>query len=496
MSTIFGQGKLVLFLILVSGVIGYLSDDREFLPTFTDAELIIPSNSQIQTPIDINIKFTVTRHIYPFEFIGIRLPRFTRRYEATNDTTINLGNVTISDVIISPSYFYSAAWYETPNHFGTAAEGVLPFRDSTLIVKSAVNATIEQGSTVILKVHKENGIGAICGFAASTVPSIYVSEPSDRFELFTLQDYDRNVTYYDSVLLQNITRIGNATFEKNTTSYIDIYSGLGNGCDCNGHGKCDYCYEICECDAGFGSDEDIIATSSQISAFCSHRVCPAGKAIVDIPSTSNKAHEFAECSNQGLCDRSTGECSCFAPFGGAACDKLTCPNGCSGHGYCVDMYSYSVQQQQGQPGRIDFIYGSANALSTTAWDYQTMQSCVCESSWPVGFNSGERQLSEYFGPDCSLRHCPSGDDPFTTFDEEDCFGLTQYPGEVYQVGMRGNKCHIDCANRGICDYSTGKCSCFEGSWGPGCQYIANAGNSRAGFVAAENGTFIANVRGN
>lgn len=25
-------------------------------------------------------------------------------------------------------------------------------------------------------------------------------------------------------------------------------------------------------------------------------------------------------------------------------------------------------------------------------------------------------------------HCPSGDDPFTTFDEEDCFGLTQYPG--------------------------------------------------------------------
>lgn len=68
--------------------------------------------------------------------------------------------------------------------------------------------------------------------------------------------------------------------------------------------------------------------------------------------------------------------------------------------------------------------------------------------------------------------------------------------EIYQVGMKGNRCHVDCANRGICNYATGLCSCFEGSWGPACQYVANAGNSRAGFVAAENGTYIANVQGN
>ncbi len=50
---------------------------------------------------------------------------------------------------------------------------------------------------------------------------------------------------------------------------------------------------------------------------------------------------------------------------------------------------------------ITFIYGSGSAYSTTAWDYNTMYACVCDSSWEVGFGPGQIQLSEYFGPDCS-----------------------------------------------------------------------------------------------
>ncbi len=46
-----------------------------------------------------------------------------------------------------------------------------------------------------------------------------------------------------------------------------------------------------------------------------------------------------------------------------------------------------------------------------------------------------------------------------------------------EVGKLGNKCHIDCSNRGICDYSTGECKCFSGMWGTACDKIAGAGRS-------------------
>ena len=45
---------------------------------------------------------------------------------------------------------------------------------------------------------------------------------------------------------------------------------------------------------------------------------------------------------------------------------------------------------------------------------------MCDSGWSVGLDSGETQLAEWFGPDCSLRRCPSGDDPWTTVDETNC----------------------------------------------------------------------------
>lgn len=283
--------------------------------TFIDTMLIIPSGSNLRAAIDFTLSFTVTRDILPTEYIGARLPRFTQRFQSINES-VNVGNVTISDVIVSPSYFYTAAWYETPNIYGSAAQGILPFRDSTLIIKSAINATIESGSTVLLKVHRENGIGAWCGFASSTISTTEVVTPSDPFEIFTLINYVENNTFYGDGSPGR-----NFTLEKNTSSPIDTISGLGPGCDCHGHGKCDFCYEVCQCFEGYGASSDVVSTGASLSVFCDDRVCPAGNAIADIPSTSNEAHNLAECSNHGICDRSTGECQCFEPFTGASCDK-------------------------------------------------------------------------------------------------------------------------------------------------------------------------------
>lgn len=61
---------------------------------------------------------------------------------------------------------------------------------------------------------------------------------------------------------------------------------------------------------------------------------------------------------------------------------------------------------------------------SVTWDEEMIYGCVCDSSWEVGLGSGQTQEPEWFGPDCSLRHCPSGDDPSTTVDETDCYNVT------------------------------------------------------------------------
>ena len=63
-------------------------------------------------------------------------------------------------------------------------------------------------------------------------------------------------------------------------------------------------------------------------------------------------------------------------------------------------------------------------------------------------------------------HCPSGDDPMTRHDETDCTNVTATGGRG--IGQQGNLCHVDCANRGMCDYLSGVCTCFAGFYGADC----------------------------
>ena len=66
----------------------------------------------------------------------------------------------------------------------------------------------------------------------------------------------------------------------------------------------------------------------------------------------------------------------------------------------------------------------------------------------------------------SKGHCPSADDPRTSADETDCGGKVAKGG--HGTGAAGNICHVDCANRGICAYGTGTCSCFDGYYSEAC----------------------------
>lgn len=49
---------------------------------------------------------------------------------------------------------------------------------------------------------------------------------------------------------------------------------------------------------------------------------------------ADTAHYYMECSNKGICDRTTATCTCFVGYEGTSCQRASCPNDCSGHGVC------------------------------------------------------------------------------------------------------------------------------------------------------------------
>lgn len=239
-------------------------------------------------------------------------------------------------------------------------------------------------------------------------------------------------------------------------------SALG---DCNGHGTCDSSTLKCTCFEGWGASTDV---TYYRAPDCSKRTCPADKAWVDAATADNTAHALAECSNRGLCDRSTGKCSCFSGYEGDACQRTACPNQCSGHGKCVSLKNMAGEIRAFPINFNNYTYGEPASLAT--WDADKIYGCVCDSSWTVGLDTGETQAPTWFGADCSLKHCPSGDDPMTDAVETDC-AHKKWNGAASGEAATGNLCHVDCANRGICDHSTGLCRCFDGFRGEACTVI-------------------------
>jgi hypothetical protein len=104
-------------------------------------------------------------------------------------------------------------------------------------------------------------------------------------------------------------------------------------------------------------------------------------------------NEGAECSNMGLCDRTTGLCVCRVGWSGISCNRMDCPKDeagileCSGHGSCM-----SVEQA----ARIQNDVTLFNSFTYTNWDAHMIYGCFCDE--------GRTNF------DCSLRACPKGED--------------------------------------------------------------------------------------
>lgn len=181
-------------------------------------------------------------------------------------------------------------------------------------------------------------------------------------------------------------------------------------CDnqCSGHGTC-MTDDVCQCYDNFGSG------LSHDSGDCSDRICPFEVAWVDHPDVAGHHHKYMECAGKGICDRSTGECSCFEGYEGKGCQRSACPNDCSGHGRC----DYIEDLPYGSTWNDWVDENSANSLMTSRtqslfsddakmfeyhlWDKSKSRKCVCDAT--------------YGDLDCSKRLCPYGTDVLDTKDD-------------------------------------------------------------------------------
>ena len=94
------------------------------------------------------------------------------------------------------------------------------------------------------------------------------------------------------------------------------------------------------------------------------------------------AHYYMECSNKGICDRTTGQCDCYDGYDGTACQRASCPNDCSGHGTCETISELAFDN-------FENVYA--------LWDKDATMGCACDAG--------------YTAADCSQRHCKVGVDP-------------------------------------------------------------------------------------
>jgi hypothetical protein len=183
---------------------------------------------------------------------------------------------------------------------------------------------------------------------------------------------------------------------------------------CSGNGDC-MAKDMCNCYKNYQGND------------CGDRTCLFGRAHVDTPkgdinmdknrlspgwiltnsqqdpaqtyeyfnpdAVADEAHFYMECSNKGICDRTTGLCQCFDGYEGNGCQRTTCPAKCNGHGTCEsarELASKNVGTLFGQEG-------SVGAVTYDLWDSNSTYGCRCDP-W-------------FHGPDCNKRNCKVGVDP-------------------------------------------------------------------------------------
>mmetsp|Transcript_7894 Transcript_7894/g.18828 ORF Transcript_7894/g.18828 Transcript_7894/m.18828 type:complete len:663 (-) Transcript_7894:118-2106(-) len=429
---------------------------------------------------EVRLSFVPAMHIQPGDTITVILAGWTNLNASRADDTkwkwgyddvreggsgrkLTLYNESTWKLNASQSVYdmANATWFE-----GCCKENHKPGMENSTI-EIVMRRLARAGQKVEFWFPKSNGLRPVCGMQANNPKyKIKVKTPS------------------------NFTSVNFMSIEKS--------AGIGAGCveqgGCNGYGTCDHCLGRCTCTKGHGHESD--PGYGIMKADCSELACPVSPSWAEVPVQSNRSldhqagysganttngHFDVECGGVGKCDRTKGKCACYDGFLGSACEIKPCPTQsdypCNGHGTCHSMAQLARKDEalpltnRSVDEELYFYYADEVDQHSygyhEAWDSRKIYGCVCDSAWKVGLDANETQTPEWFGPDCSLRHCPTGDDPETRLvDETNCSYAVAAGGRG--KGKYMNKCHVDCSNRGKCDHTTGTCACFPGYHGANC----------------------------
>jgi hypothetical protein len=194
----------------------------------------------------------------------------------------------------------------------------------------------------------------------------------------------------------------------------------------------------------FGSLNPLVALPDSVMSISggSVTVVTGGVSVTDAMGTVVKSvagtKEADLCANRGLCDTTSGVCSCFVSHG----DVYGSSDGygrAGTRGDCGHVQSSSSNSVSDCPGELPCSGHGVCAQDT--------KRCACSDGWQGG--------------DCSEMSCPLGLSWFS------------YPTADEQA-------HFDyavCANMGHCDTTTGRCMCRKGFYGEACEYMACDGVS-------------------